>query len=66
VTTEEFARAVQALPEDFRTVFRLQVLDGHPYDQIAALLHIPTETVSTRLRRARILLGAALLPMEVP
>jgi DNA-directed RNA polymerase specialized sigma24 family protein len=64
VTGQEFAGALAALPADLRAVFQLQAFEGHSYDRIATLLRIPRDTVGTRLRGARRLLGAALTPRE--
>ena len=63
VSREQFARAVAALPPDFRTVFELHALEGQQYDQIADRLGIAKNTVGTRLYRARSMLKAALVEM---
>jgi RNA polymerase sigma factor (sigma-70 family) len=62
VTREEFAHAVQTLPKDVRNVFELQAFGRQAYDQIAAQLEISRATVGARLRQARCLLEAALMP----
>jgi RNA polymerase sigma factor (sigma-70 family) len=60
VTREQFLRALDSLPADFRTVFELRAY-GQAYDQIAARLAISREAVSVRLRTARALLRDNLL-----
>ena len=48
------SEAMQALPEEFRLVLQLRVVEDLPYDQIAQILQIPVGTVKSRLSRARI------------
>jgi RNA polymerase sigma-70 factor (ECF subfamily) len=48
-----FARAVEALPERYRTVFELCVRQGKPYQEAARRLGLPTGTVAIRILRAR-------------
>jgi RNA polymerase sigma-70 factor (ECF subfamily) len=61
VSQEQFAEAVAGLPPDFRAVFEMHALQGHPYDEIAARLEIPKNTVGTRLYRARMHLKTVLM-----
>src|SRR4051794_13625065 len=60
--------AVDALPEEFRTVFVLREVEGLSTAETAASLAIRPETVKTRLHRARRLLqerlGERLLPLS--
>jgi RNA polymerase sigma-70 factor (ECF subfamily) len=49
-------RAVDALPESFRTVFVLRAVEQLSVSETAEVLEIPEETVKTRLHRARGLL----------
>jgi RNA polymerase sigma-70 factor, ECF subfamily len=46
-------RAIDALPEAFRTVFVARAVEGMSIDETAELLGIRPETVKTRLHRAR-------------
>jgi RNA polymerase sigma-70 factor (ECF subfamily) len=46
-------RALQRLPEEFRTVVVMKDFDDLRYEQIAAILDIPIGTVRSRLHRAR-------------
>lgn len=53
-------QAVDELPEAFRTVFVLRVIEDCSIEETAADLGIRPETVKTRLHRARVLLRKAL------
>src|SRR5262249_36845097 len=46
-------RAVDAMPETFRTVLMLRVIEDMTTAETAECLEIPEETVKTRLHRAR-------------
>jgi RNA polymerase sigma-70 factor (ECF subfamily) len=50
---QELARAVQTLPEEYRTVLMLWALEDFSYQEIADALKIPIGTVMSRLHRAR-------------
>jgi RNA polymerase sigma factor (sigma-70 family) len=45
--------AVQTLPEPQRVTLTLKYVEGYSLAEIASRLHLPVETVRTRLRRAR-------------
>jgi RNA polymerase sigma-70 factor, ECF subfamily len=53
-------RAVDDLPEAFRIVFVMREIEQMNVEETASQLGIPTETVKTRLHRARRLLREAL------
>ena len=53
-------RAVDELPEVYRTVFMLRAVEQMTTAETAAYLEIPEQTVKTRLHRGRLLLQAAL------
>ena len=57
---DEVKAALEAVPEDFRLVLVLYVMEGFAYKEIAAILEIPIGTVMSRLYRARKLLQASL------
>lgn len=46
-------RAVESLPEKYRTILTLRDIQGIPYSDIAAILRISPGTVDSRLFRAR-------------
>lgn len=58
--SDEVARALQRLPEDFRTVVILCDIEGLTYEEIADFVECPIGTVRSRLHRGRKLLQAQL------
>jgi RNA polymerase sigma-70 factor (ECF subfamily) len=57
---EEVARALEQLPESFRSAVVLRDLEEFSYDEIARILDVPIGTVMSRIHRGRSLLRAAL------
>src|SRR5574341_806982 len=57
---DEVTRALQSLPEDFRTVVILCDIEGLTYEEIAEFIERPIGTVRSRLHRGRRLLQARL------
>jgi len=55
--------ALDALPEGYRQVFRLSVLEGMSHQEIARLLHIAPHTSSSQLFRAKKVLRRSLSVM---
>ena len=53
VMGDEVTKAINALPEDFRTVILLCDIEGFSYEEMAKILEIPLGTVRSRLFRAR-------------
>lgn len=58
-------RAIDALPEKYRTVITLFHLQGRQYEEIATVLGLPMGTVKTHLFRAKEQLRRLLEGMEV-
>lgn len=56
------ARALNALPPHYRLVLTLYDIEGHSYQEIAAVTDTPVGTVKSRLNRARLALRALLAP----
>ena len=50
---EEIIKLVQDLPEGFRTVFNLNVIEGYSHREVAKLLNITESTSRSQLTRAR-------------
>ena len=63
---ERLRRAIDALPEKYRTAITLFHLQGKQYDEIANVLGLPLGTVKTHLFRAKDLLRAALSDGATP
>lgn len=61
VLDEEVVRALDALPEEYRTVVHLALVEELSYKEIAGVLSIPLGTVMSRLHRGRRMLQAALM-----
>ena len=57
---DQITRALQRLPEDFRTVVLLCDVEGFTYEEIANMLDVPIGTIRSRLHRGRNLLRVAL------
>jgi RNA polymerase sigma-70 factor (ECF subfamily) len=57
---EDIDRALDSLPESFRTVVVLVDIEGSAYDEVAVSLGVPVGTVRSRLSRARSMLQRAL------
>jgi len=53
VSPEQLALAIDSLADDFARVYRMHAIDALSYQEIAARLGIPMNTVGTRLVRAR-------------
>jgi RNA polymerase sigma-70 factor (ECF subfamily) len=61
VLDEEVQQALDDLPEEYRSVVLLALVEDLSYKEIASALSIPLGTVMSRLHRGRKLLQAALL-----
>jgi RNA polymerase sigma-70 factor (ECF subfamily) len=53
---DDVAKALESLPEDFRTVIILCDIEGFTYEEIAEFVECPVGTVRSRLHRGRKLL----------
>lgn len=58
--SDDVARALESLPEDFRTAVILSDIEGCTYEEIAEFIDVPIGTVRSRLHRGRKLLQAKL------
>jgi RNA polymerase sigma-70 factor (ECF subfamily) len=59
---EVIVKALNALPPHYRIVLTLYDVEGHSYEEIAAIIGAPVGTVKSRLNRARLALRALLAP----
>lgn len=57
---DQVTKALERLPEDFRTVVLLCDVEGFTYEEIANMLDVPIGTIRSRLHRGRNLLRAEL------
>lgn len=57
---DDVSKALELLPEEFRTVVILCDIEGLAYEEIAEFLQVPVGTVRSRLHRGRKLLYAQL------
>lgn len=53
LTSDDVAAALASLPDDFRTVCTMYLMDDLSYEDIAEMLGIPLGTVRSRLHRGR-------------
>lgn len=53
MTKEEIAAYLQKMPEGYRQIFMLVVMDGYSHKEVAELLAISTETSRSQLSRAK-------------
>jgi len=58
---DDVSKALEELPEDFRTVVLLCDVEGFTYEEIANMLDVPIGTIRSRLHRGRNLLKTQLL-----
>jgi len=65
LTRDEFWKAIDALPEAFRTVVAMREVDDLSYEEIAIATGISIGTVRSRLSRARTRLKELLRPVLV-
>jgi RNA polymerase sigma-70 factor (ECF subfamily) len=63
--SDDVVRALESLPEEFRTVVMLCDVEGQSYKDIAELLMCPLGTIMSRLYRARRLLERKLAHVAV-
>ncbi len=66
LTRDQFGKAIDALPEAFRTVVAMREFDDLSYEEIASLTGISIGTVRSRLSRARTRLKELLRPVLLP
>ncbi len=57
---DEISRALEHLPDEYRTVTILSDIEGYTYEEIGDFLEIPIGTVRSRLHRARKILRSIL------
>lgn len=58
ISEDEIHKLIRQLPDGYRTVFNLHVIEGYTHEEIAVLLKIQATTSRTQLLKARKLLQA--------
>ncbi|KAA3634102.1 MAG: RNA polymerase subunit sigma-24 [Calditrichaeota bacterium] len=59
---EVLKKAIEDLPEKYRTAFMLRDIQELPYEEVAKILSVPLGTVKSRVNRARMMLRDKLQP----
>lgn len=61
LSLKEMLEMIQQLPQGYKTIFNMYVIDGFSHKEIAAELNISINTSKTQLRKARLLLQKKIL-----
>lgn len=56
ISTSDILNLIQELPEGYRMVFNLYIIEGYNHQEIAEMLHISENTSKSQLSRARMTL----------
>jgi RNA polymerase sigma-70 factor (ECF subfamily) len=65
LATEDVAAALASLPDEFRAVCTMYLMDDFSYEEIAEMLGVPLGTVRSRLHRGRRMLQKRLWQLAV-
>lgn len=57
IPTDEIYRMIRELPDGYRTIFNLYVIEGKKHKEIAALLNIKESTSASQFHRAKAMLA---------
>jgi RNA polymerase sigma-70 factor (ECF subfamily) len=61
LSESELIKMISALPDGYRIVFNMYVMEGYSHDEIASMLNIETVTSRSQLLKARRLLQKQIL-----
>lgn len=61
ISEEEIHRLIRSLPDGYRTVFNLHVIEGYSHEEIGEMLKIQASTSRTQLLKARKMLQGLIL-----
>jgi RNA polymerase sigma factor (sigma-70 family) len=64
ICEKELIKMIRRLPEGYRIIFNLYVIEGYSHDEIAAMLNIETVTSRTQLAKARKMLQKQILSQQ--
>lgn len=54
ITKKEIIKSIQELPEKYKVVVQLYLIDGYNHEEISEIINIPIETSRTHLHRGRL------------
>ena len=57
IPTDAIYRMIRELPDGYRTIFNLHVVEGKKHKEIARLLHIAESTSASQFHRAKAMLA---------
>lgn len=66
LAAEDIYALIRQMPDGYRTVFNLYVLEGYPHKEIADLLGISENTSKSQLSKARAMLRMQLTKQDLP
>ena len=64
LNTEDLLKLVNQLPDGYRIIFNLYVVEGYSHDEIAAMLKIKTATSRSQLSKARAILKDKIILLQ--
>jgi RNA polymerase sigma-70 factor (ECF subfamily) len=64
LTQKELMELINNLPDGYRLIFNLYVIEGYQHDEIAEMLHIQPGTSRSQLVKARTMLQKQLLALQ--
>jgi len=64
ITTEQIYQAIRELPDGYRTIFNLYVLEDKSHKEIAELLNITESTSASQFHRAKAILAKKLKALK--
>ena len=65
VSEEDILKIIQELPDGYRTIFNLFVIEGYAHREIAELLSISIQTSKSQLSKAKKLLQKKLVDAKL-
>lgn len=66
ISEAEINAMIRSMPEGYRTVFNLSVIEGYSHEEIASMLSIQATTSRGQLLKARKYLQALILKKQIP
>jgi RNA polymerase sigma-70 factor (ECF subfamily) len=64
LSEDDIIRLISKLPDGYRTVFNLSVIEGYSHDEIAEMLNIQAGTSRSQLVKARKMLQNQILQLQ--